>query len=105
MRLARAYQWPRQWHCRGIAALRQLLDRRPAGIGQAEQLRGLVEGFSGGIVDGRREAAIIAEPPHFEQLAMPARDEQQHIWKLEVGVGKARRQRMAFEMIDGDQRL
>src|SRR3546814_7611070 len=36
---------------------------------------------------------------------MPARDEQQQIGEGEVGVGEARAERMALEMIDRDQRL
>ena len=36
---------------------------------------------------------------------MAARDEQQQIGKVEVRIGQPRAQRMAFEMIDGDQRL
>src|SRR3546814_11884769 len=47
-----APQRPRQVEARGIAALCQPLDRRAAGIAQAEQLGGLVEGLTGGIVDG-----------------------------------------------------
>ena len=105
MRFGRAEQGPRKRDRLGVAVAGQRFDRRPAGIGQAEQFRGLVEGFAGGIVDRRRQAAIVADPAHFEQLAMPARHQQQQIREIEIGIGEARRQRMAFEMIDRDQRL
>ena len=36
---------------------------------------------------------------------MPAGDKQQQIREVEVGIGEARRQRMALEMVDRDQRL
>ncbi len=36
---------------------------------------------------------------------MPARDEQQQIGEFEVRIAQPRRQRMAFEMVDRDQRL
>ena len=89
----------------GVAGLRQRLDRRAAGIGQAEQLCGLVERLAGGVVDGRRQPPVIADAAHFEQLAMAAGDEQQQIGKVEVRIGKPRAERMAFEVIDREQRL
>ncbi len=36
---------------------------------------------------------------------MPARDEQQQIGKFQIRVGQTRAERMAFEVIDRDQRL
>ncbi len=41
----------------GIAARGLLLDLRPAGIAQAQQLRGLVEGLADGVVDASCRAA------------------------------------------------
>ena len=75
MRLARAHQRPREGHCPGIARLRRALDRRPAGETEPEQLGGLVERLARGIVDRRRQPAIVARAAHFEQLAMSARNE------------------------------
>src|SRR5205085_6417414 len=76
MRFGGADQRPGQRHGCRVAALGQLLDRRAAWIAEAEQFRRLVEGFAGGIVDRRRQSAIVADAAHFEQLAVPARDEQ-----------------------------
>ena len=85
--------------------LRQLFHRRAAGIAKPQQLRRLVERFTRGIVDRRRQAAIIAKAAHLEQLAVAAGDEEQQVRELEIGVGEPRRERMAFEMVDRDQRL
>ena len=47
----------------------------------------------------------IADPAHLEQLAMAAAGEEQEVGKVEIAIDQARRQRMAFEMVDRDQRL
>ncbi len=75
MRLARPEQRPGQRNRGWIARLRELLDRWTARIFQAEQLGGLVERLARCIVDGGREAPVIADPAHLEQLAVTARDE------------------------------
>ena len=77
----------------------------PAGIIEAEQLGRLVERLADRIVDGRRQALVAADAGHFEQLAMAARDQQQQIGEAEVRIDQPRRQRVAFEMVDRDQRL
>src|SRR3546814_1860408 len=64
-----APQRPRQVEARGIAALCQPLDRRAAGIAQAEQLGGLVEGLTGGIVDGGPEPAVLPDALGDDELA------------------------------------
>ncbi len=77
---------------------------RPAGVGQAEQLRHLVEGFADGVVDGRAEAQIIADAPDGDELGVAAGHEQEQIREGKP-VGEARGQRVGFEMIDGDEGL
>src|SRR3546814_7751987 len=84
----------------GIAALSDAFDRGAAGIAETEQLRGFVEGLARGVVDGGREAAIIADAAHEQQLAMAARHEQQQIGEGEAGVDETRRKRVPFQMVD-----
>ena len=55
----------------------QPLQRRSAGIGQAQGLGDLVERFARGVVDRRAEPAAGADASHVQQLAVPARDQQQ----------------------------
>ncbi len=105
MRLRRAKQWTRKRHGTRIAPRRQRLDRRAAGIAEAEQLGGLVERLAGSIVDGRREPPVVTDAAHFEQLAMAARHQQEQIREAEVRIGQPRAKRVTLEMIDGDQRL
>src|SRR5689334_24418722 len=50
--VAAAQHRTRKRKSRGVTALRGLFDLRPAGIGQAEHLRHLVEGLAHRIVDG-----------------------------------------------------
>ncbi len=87
---------------RRIAFRRLALDERAAGIAEAEHFRDLVEGFADRIIDRRAEPAIIADAFDGDELGMAAGDEQQQIGKGKI-VGEPRRQRMAFEMIDGDE--
>jgi hydroxymethylbilane synthase len=97
-------QGPRQSKTRGIAAARRLLDSRPARKPQPQQLRRLVKGLAHGIVDGRTQPPELPHPLANEQLAVPARNQQQ-----QIGIGNAlhqpRRQRMRLQVVEGDKRL
>jgi hypothetical protein len=79
------------------------LDGRAAGIAEAEQLRRLVEGLADRVVDGGAEAAIGADALDRDELRMTAGDQQQQVGKAEA-VGEPRGQRVAFQMIDGEER-
>ena len=105
MRLARSFQWARQGDGLGIALERQPLHRRPAGIAQHQQLGGLVESLAQRVVNGGGKAAIAPHAFNGEDLAMPARDQQQQIGKAEGFIRQPRRERVAFEVIDRQQRL
>ena len=61
VRIVAPEHWPRQGEARGIAAARGAFDLRPAGIGQAEHLRHLVEGFADRIIDRGAEPHIVAD--------------------------------------------
>ena len=95
---------PRQGEPGGIAPGRPAFHRRSAGIAQRQQLGHLVEGFAGGVVDGGPQAAVAAHPFHRQQLAMAARDQQKQIGKIDAR-GQAGRQGVAFQVVDGDERL
>ena len=53
----------------GVALRGLLLDQRSAGIAEAEELGGLVEGFADGVVERAAEAQIIADAAHAENSA------------------------------------
>ncbi len=97
-------EWTRQGEACRVAGLRRRFHRRPAGIGEAEELGGLVEGFAERIVDGGTEAAVAADVFYREELAVAAGDQQQQIGEGDA-VGEAGGERMAFEVVDGDERL
>ena len=80
------------------------LDQRPAGITEAEEFRGLVESLADSVVDGAAELQVIADAAHAEDLGMAARRQKQAI-RERHSVGEPRRQRMGFQVIDGDERL
>ena len=79
------------------------LQRRTAGIGQAQGLGDLVEGLAGRVVDGRAQTPAGPDALHRQKLAMAAADQQQ-----QEGIGHRRRQPgrdgMALQMVDGHQR-
>ena len=105
MRLGRSLQRAGQRHRAGIALERQPLDRRAAGIAEAQDLGGLVEGFAQRIVDRGGKAAVLPDAFDGEDLAMPARYQQQEIGKSEIAVGQPGGKRVAFEVVDREQRL
>ena len=87
-----------------VSIARALLHLGPAGIRQAEKFRGLVEGFADRIVECRAEPDVIADAAHGDDLRVSAGRQKQAIGKRRV-VDEPRRQRVGFEMIDGNQRL
>ena len=70
----------------GVAVPRRLLDVRAAGIGQADQLRGLVEGLAERIVDGRSPALVVADAAHQHHLRVTARNGRIHTSTATVAV-------------------
>ena len=101
--VAPAAHRPRQEEAAAVAAGGLALDLRPAGIAEAEQLRGLVEGLADGVVARGAEPDIIADAAHRDDLGVAARGEEQAVGKRRA-VGEPRGERMGFEMIDRDQR-
>ncbi len=94
----------RQLEARRVALERATLHLRPAGIGQAQHLGDLVEGFADRVVHRRADALVIVHAAHGDELRVPARDEQQQIGKIEI-VREPRRERVGFEMVHGDEGL
>ncbi len=96
-------QRPRQGEAGGIALRGLGLDRGAAGLGQAEQLRDLVERLARRVVDRAAEPGEIVGAVHEQELAMPARDQQHQVGERHA-VGQPRRQRVAGKVVDPDQR-
>jgi hypothetical protein len=71
---------------------------------EAEQLRRLVEGLAEGVVDGGAEAAIVADAVDGQELAVAAGDQEEQIRKRQP-VGQPGGERVALEVVDGDERL
>ncbi len=84
----------------GSPSLRELFDGRSSRVAEPEQLGSLVERLARRIVDRRREAPVVADAAHFEQLAVPARDEQQQIGKAKIRIDQPRAERVALQMVD-----
>ena len=81
------------------------MDRAgPPGIAQPEQLGGLVEGFAGGVVQGFPQRFVGADAGNLHQLAVAAGNQQGD--EREGGrIGfEQRREQVAFEMVDADDR-
>src|SRR3712207_8938664 len=60
---------------------------------------------SRGVVDGGGETPVAAKPFDEQDLAVAARDEEQQIGKGKFRIAQHRRQSVALEMVDRDQRL
>ena len=61
-------------------------ERRTARIGQAEQVRRLVERLAGGVVERVAEQPIAADAGDLEELRVAARHEQRHERERGAGV-------------------
>ena len=70
---------PRQRDRARIAFGREPIDARATRIAEAEQLRDLVERLAGRVVARAAEHAVIAEPGHQHELAVPTRDRQRQV--------------------------
>ena len=96
-------QRPRQREPRGVAARGEPFERRAAGPPQAQKPRRLVERFSRRVVEGGPVAPVTPDPVDADELAMPARYQQQQ--KREWRVAREpRAERMSLKMVDGDER-
>ena len=82
---------------------RMTLNLRTAGETEGQKFRGLVESLAKRVVKRRAETAVTSLFAHHDKLGMAARDQQQQIGCNE-SFGQANGQRMAFEMIDRQQR-
>ena len=97
-------QRPRQLEGLGVAELGQPRQRRAAGIAEPEQLRRLVEGLAGGVVDGLAEQLVAADVVDAHQLRVAAGHEQRDERKLGRIGDEERRQQVAFEVVHAEHR-
>ncbi|MBV6418065.1 MAG: hypothetical protein CMLOHMNK_02845 [Steroidobacteraceae bacterium] len=75
-----------------------------AGIRQAEELRGLVEGFAGRVIARLAEHAIVTDAAHVDEHRVTARDEQRDVRETRrIGL-EERREQMPLEMVHVDGR-
>ena len=105
MRFAAAQQGARQGNLARIAFARQPFNRRAARKAQAQNLGGLVKGLTQGVVNRGAQTLVASRTFHQQDLAMPARNQQQQIGELQRAIGQTRGQSVAFQMVDRDQRL
>lgn len=75
-----------------------------AGIGEAQKLRRLVEGFARGVVERLPEHFVASEGFDAHDLRVSARDEKGEEGKFRLRVRKARRKKVAFEVMNADHR-
>ena len=89
-----------------IAAHRRRLNRRAAGITQAQQPGHLVEAFAGGVVAAAAQAPVAAGSIHPHQLGVSAADQQHQIgpWRQRL-LAQLGRAQMALQMMHADERL
>ena len=87
------------------ALLGQPRERGPAGVAQAEQLRGLVERLAGGVVDASRRAACSRRHRATRMSwVWPPETSSATNGNAGARIGQQRRKQMAFEVVDADHR-
>ena len=89
-----------------VAARRGAVDLRSAGVGQSENPGDLVEGLTGGVVEGLAEKLHIAhEIAHEQQRGVSAADQQRDGGVFDVLAGEQIGGDVPDEVVDGVQRL
>src|SRR5439155_18651146 len=90
--LASADRRPWEADRRRVATARQPVDHPPTGEPEAEHLRSLVEGLSGRVVAGGADPPVSSRPFCEIEARVPSRDEQGHVWKLDLALEENRQQ-------------
>ena len=98
------HQGARETEGFGVAGFCEPLHGRAARKAEAEQFGRLVECFAHRVINGRAETPVVAKPAHFQELAMPARHQQQQVREGAIAA-EPWAQRMALQMIDRDEGL
>ena len=105
MRFCTTQQRTWQRHSAGVALQGDPLDRWTTGKAQSEDLGSLVERFTQRVIDRSRQPPVTSHAFDQQDLAMPARNQQQQIRECQRGIGQPRRKGVAFQMVDRNQRL
>ena len=85
--------------------LGQCSQRRAARIAQAHELGGFVKRLARRIVNRLAQQGVLPHPVDAHQLRVPAGNQQRHKRKAgRIGAQK-RREQMAFQVVDADDRL
>ena len=84
MAVVAADQRAREGEAARVAPGGVVLDGGTAGVGEAQKLGGLVEGFAEGIVEGGAVTAILSDIGDAESLGMAARDQEHEIGRAQA---------------------
>ena len=87
-----------------IAAHREPVDRRAAGVAETEESRDLVERLAGGVVDRLAEQPVLPVVEHLDEHRVTTRHEQDDHWQLQVGLLQHRGVEVRLEVVHGDER-
>ncbi len=86
------------------ALQRQPRQHRPTGIGQAEQLGGLVESLASRVIHRLTKQSVVANASHAHQLGMPAGHQQRHERETRRRGREQRRQQVTFQVMHRQRR-
>ena len=70
----------------GVAVLRQLLELRPAGVGEAHRAGDLIECLARRVVAGAPDEREIGIPVHADDMAVSAGGDNAHERRLKIGI-------------------
>ena len=87
-----------------VPALREVVQRLAAGIGQAQHARRLVEALAGGVVARGAEDAHVRVPAHVHQHRVAAGDGQAEEGRLQLGEGEVVGGDVPADVVHGHQR-
>ena len=87
---------------RGIACGGESIDGDAAGVAEAEELGGFVEGLAGGVIEGSAKEAVVSEALDIEQEGVSAADDERGVGR-DFFASEKRREEVAFDVVDGEE--
>ena len=104
IKLAVRYLRLRQFVSVRVAQLRRRVDEFSAGILVTQRARRFVKTLARRVVARSADNVVLRVVAHFDDVAVPARDDQAEVGRLKVGVGDVIRRDVPRDVVHGYQR-
>ena len=100
--IARVDHAPGEIESGGVCIRSEAVDEDAAGIAEAEEFGGFVEGLAGGVVEGAAEEFVFSEAFDIQKQSVTAADDQRGVGRDGVAP-EERREQMALDVVHGEE--